>query len=225
MTILVAGFSSFPGAPVNPTEGLVQALTGMSTRGGEAIAACLLPVDWERTWPLLRQAIETHRPRSVLVFGLHSGAGRLRFELTGHNGRELGRADAVGGFPSGPSVTEGPETLDVRLPLTQVTAALRAAGIDFEFSRDAGRYLCNDTLYRLCRHAAMLGVEHYGFVHTPLTDDVVEAYRLAGVMPDFCHTVDPGSLRRAALALCESLSSAAGPGLDAPVMAQSRLPA
>lgn len=208
MTIVVAGFSSFPGAPINPTEGLVQSLAGLSTARGEAIVPCLLPVDWERSWPMLRATIEEHRPHGVLVFGLHSAAGRLRFELTGRNGRELGRADAAGGFPSGPQVTEGPETLEAKLPLTGMAASLRGAGIDFEFSRDAGRYLCNDTLYRLCRHAADLGVEHYGFLHTPLTDDVVEAYRAANVMPDFCHTIDPESLRCAALALCEKIGRA-----------------
>jgi pyroglutamyl-peptidase len=216
MTILVAGFSSFPDAPVNPTEQLVQSLEGCSTAGGEAILSCLLPVDWGRSWPLLRQAIEAHRPHSVLVFGLHSGAGRLRFELTGHNGRELGRADAVGGFPSGPQVTEGPEILAARLPLTRMAASLREAGVDFELSRDAGRYLCNDTLYRLCRHAAALGVERYGFIHTPLTDGVVETYLAANVMPIFCHTISDESLRCAALALCETLSpaeSAAAPAV------------
>ena len=207
MTILIAGFSIFPGAPVNPTEALVGTLNGATTTSGEAIVPCLLPVDWEASFVSLRAAIKAHQPRAVLVFGLHSGATRLRFELTGHNGRELGRADAAGGFPAGPSICEGPESLEARLPLTRMTAALRAVGVDFEFSRDAGRYLCNDTLYRLCRNAGDFGVEHYGFIHTPLTDAVVDAYRSAGVMPDFCHTVAAESLRLAALALCESLSS------------------
>ena len=214
MTILIAGFSRFPGAPVNPTEGLVQLLEGATTAGGELIATCLLPVDWERSWTVLRGAIEKNRPHSVVVFGLHSGAARLRFELTGHNARELGREDAVGGFPSGPSVTEGPDAIEARLPLTPMTAALRSVGVDFEFSRDAGRYLCNDTLYRLCRHAEDLGIAHYGFIHTPLTDAVVDAYRSERVMPDFCHTIADDTLRTAALALCECLSGLAAAGVS-----------
>ncbi|BDA85796.1 pyrrolidone-carboxylate peptidase [Aureimonas sp. SA4125] len=206
MTVLVAGFAAFPHAPINPTEGLVRALEGCMTAAGEQIVPCLIPVDWERAWPTLREAIGAHRPHGVLVFGLHSGAGRLRFELTGHNGRELGRVDAVGGFPSGPSVAEGPETLEAKLPLTRMTAALRAAGIDFEFSRDAGRYLCNDILYHLCHSAADLMVEHYGLIHAPLTDAVIDAYRAKSAMPEFCHTIAEETLFQAALALCASLS-------------------
>ncbi len=52
MKILVCGFSSFPGAPHNPTEAMVRTLES-DPRHGEAFRAAVLPVEWETSWPRL----------------------------------------------------------------------------------------------------------------------------------------------------------------------------
>ena len=198
--VLVAGFSSFPGAPRNPTEDLVRSLQDEAAVG-PGFAATVLPVAWEASWPALRTAIEAVRPRAVLLFGLHMRAERMRVELVARNRRELGRADAVGDFPSGPAVLDGPERLAARLDWSGVAAVLREAGIAFEWSTNAGGYLCNATLYRLAHEAGRLGVSSFGFFHVPLTDETVAETVAAQEMPEVFCSLPAAALRRAAKGL------------------------
>ncbi|WAJ30086.1 pyroglutamyl-peptidase I family protein [Antarcticirhabdus aurantiaca] len=200
-TILLCGFAAFPGAPQNPTARLARQLDGAMIRHDVCVRGRVLPVEWDGSWPALKRAIEDESPAAVLLFGLHVRAERLRLELVARNRRELGRADAAGAFPAGPAVGDGPDELATRLPLAACAAALREAGVSFEWSRNAGAYLCNDTLYRLARAAGDLGVERFGFVHVPLTDECVEATLEAGGLPEVFCSLSEGALERAARAL------------------------
>ncbi|MEF2551083.1 hypothetical protein VQ042_06855 [Aurantimonas sp. A2-1-M11] len=204
MTILVCGFSSFPGAPRNPTEAMAKTLE-TDPRHGQAFHAAVLPVEWDASWPRLRGLIETVAPTAVLLFGLHQRAERLRIERVARNRRKLGQADAVGAFPSGPAVLDGPEALACNMPWTAVAEALRGAGVSFEWSSDAGGYLCNDTLYRLAFHAEVLGVRHFGFFHVPLSDEgAAEAEEIAAMPEIFC-SMPAAHIVAAALAIAERL--------------------
>ncbi|KQT45111.1 hypothetical protein ASG43_12455 [Aureimonas sp. Leaf454] len=204
MTILVAGFGAFPSAPLNPSETLVEMLRDVRTAAGSLVHPVLLPVEWDRSWPVLREAIERSGADTVLAFGLHAGAQRLRLELDAVNARQLGQADAAGRFPSGPGVEDGPERLSGAWPLSACAAALTRAGIPFEVSRDAGRYLCNDTYYRLCRYGAGGRLRSWGFVHTPLTDELIDGWAAAGALPELCRTISADTLRQAALCLADA---------------------
>ncbi|HEY9056777.1 MAG TPA: hypothetical protein VIN77_06470 [Aurantimonas sp.] len=208
MSILFAGFSSFPGAPRNPTEDLALSLQRDQDEAG-ALRAEVLPVAWEASWPRLRAAIEAVRPATVMLFGLHQRAERLRLELVARNRRELGRVDAVGGFPSGPAVLDGPQSLPANLPWNDVAAALRDAGASFEWSTDAGGYLCNDTFYRLAYHAASLGVRRFGFIHVPLSDEAVADTVASETLPEVFCSVPAATLERAARALATALHAGA----------------
>ncbi|WP_206454220.1 pyroglutamyl-peptidase I family protein [Aurantimonas marina] len=204
MSLLFAGFSSFPSAPRNPTEDLARAL--QCERGcSDGLHAEILPVEWEGSWSRLKAAIEAVRPTTVVLFGLHQRAERLRIELVARNRRELGHADAVGGFPSGPAVLDGPQSLPANLPWNDVAAALRSAGASFEWSTNAGGYLCNDTFYRLAHHAASLGVRRYGFIHVPLSDEAVAETVASETVPDVFCSVPAATIERAARALAATL--------------------
>lgn len=207
MTILIAGFGAFPGAPLNPCEALARCLEDARTASGARVRSVVLPVEWERSWPVLRAAIEETGASAVLVFGLHARASRLRLELDAINARELGIPDAAGGFPSGPGVEDGPERLSGVWPLSLCASALSCAGIAFDISRDAGRYLCNDTYYRLCRYGGG-HLRSFGFVHTPLTDELLDGWAKANALPDVCRTVPEARLREAALRLADVLAAA-----------------
>ncbi|MEX6507491.1 hypothetical protein [Jiella sp. M17.18] len=208
MPILAAGFSAFPGAPVNPTEDLAKALADGSAAPRGAVEAIVLPVEWAGSWPALRAAIERARPRTVLLFGLHARAERFRVELVARNHRELGRPDAVNGFPAGPSILDGPPTLPARLPWDRVAAALRAADVDFEWSTNAGSYLCNETLYRLAFHAEALGVEQFGFFHMPMSDERIPEFATADALPEVFLSLPFAQMVRAAGALIGELGGA-----------------
>ncbi|MBP0614490.1 hypothetical protein [Jiella mangrovi] len=182
MSFLVVGFSAFPGVARNPSQDLIETLAPQLAEAGGA--AAVLPVAWEESWPQLKYTIETRRPHTVLMFGAHLRAERFRIELCARNRRELGRADAVGAFPAGPSIGDGPEILPCRLDWVAVAAALRGAGIDFEWSSNAGSYLCNDTLYRLALGANGLGVRQFGFFHLPSSDEAVGELVAHPPLPD-----------------------------------------
>ncbi|KQT88500.1 hypothetical protein [Aurantimonas sp. Leaf443] len=218
MTILVTGFTAFPGAPTNPTQRLMAALDGRCAATGERIAARLLPVDWARSWPALRAAIGETAPRCVLLFGLHAGAASVRIELCGRRERRLDRIDACGALPSGPRPEPLPVLLPVRLPLPSLARALRGEGIAFEWSRDAGGYICNDTLYDLCLHADELGVARYGFVHVPLTDESIgESVACDETQGLAFRTIPDEDLRRAAIALIDAAARDEGRMAEGPV--------
>lgn len=204
--VLVTGFSSFPGAPRNPTGELIRRLKERTEDGGGAVAAELLPVEWDRCWPQLEAAIMDRRPRTVLMFGLSQRAERLRLELGARNRRELGRVDAAGAYPSGPAVLDGPEILPGRMDWTCVASALRGADVPFEWSSNAGGYLCNDTYYRLAFHAARLEVDSFGFFHVPLTDRAVAETFVGGTLPDAFCTISEDILDRAVMTLLEACS-------------------
>lgn len=206
MKILVCGFSSFPGAPRNPTEAMVRTLES-DPRHGEAFHAAVLPVEWETSWPRLRTLIETLAPTSVVLFGLHKRAERLRIERVARNRRKLGQADATGAFPAGPAVLDGPEALACRMPWEAVTSALRGAGVSFEWSSDAGGYLCNDTLYRLAFNADALGVRDFGFFHVPLSDEAAAQVDEIEGMPEIFCSMPAARIAAAALALVDELGT------------------
>ncbi len=200
MSVLVVGFAAFPGVARNPSQDLVERLAG---RLQASVAAIVLEVSWEESWPMLQAEIARRQARTVLIFGAHLRAERLRVELVARNRRELGRPDAVGGFPAGPSIGEGPERLACRLDWSEVAGRLRRAGIDFEWSTNAGGYLCNDTLYKLALAAGSLGVERFGFFHLPSSDEAVAELLHHPPLPDVFLSLPMEKIEAAALALID----------------------
>ncbi|WAP71018.1 pyroglutamyl-peptidase I family protein [Jiella pelagia] len=206
MSILVVGFAAFPGVARNPSQDLVERLAG---RLPPSAATLVLDVSWDESWPRLQAEIERRRAQTVLMFGAHLRAERMRVELVARNRRELGRADAVGRFPAGPAVGDGPERLACRLDWSQVAWRLRGAGVDFEWSTNAGAYLCNDTLYKLALAADPLGVERFGFFHLPSSDEGVADLLAHPPLPDVFLSLPMEKIEAAAMALVEM---AAAPG-------------
>ncbi|MCE7030465.1 hypothetical protein [Jiella avicenniae] len=208
MSILVVGFAAFPGVARNPSQDLVESL---DRRLPSTVSTLVLDVSWEESWPRLEAEIRRRGARTVLMFGAHLRAERFRVELLARNRRELGRADAFGGFPAGPSIGEGPERLACRLDWTEVAGRLREAGIDFEWSTNAGGYLCNDTLYRLALAAGGLGVERFGFFHLPSSDEGLEALLAHPPLPDVFLSLPIDKIEAAAMALVEMATASSDP--------------
>ena len=210
MSILIVGFSAFPGVARNPSQDVIKAL---SPRLSEINAAgIVLPVSWDETWPQLKAAIEADRPKTVLMFGAHLRAERFRVELLARNHRELGRRDALGAFPPGPSIGEGPQTINCRLEWSTVAAALRQAAVDFEWSTNAGAYLCNDTLYRLALAANGLGVKQFGFFHLPSSDEGVGDLLATPPQPDVFLSLPLAKMEAAAMALLQMTATTGSEG-------------
>lgn len=161
-TILVTGFGPFPGAPFNPTAGLVARLMRRRRPNlrliGHVFATEYAAVDRE-----LPALIEKYRPNALLMFGLHGRARTLRIETLARNA--LGRhRDAGGAMAKGRAIAAGAPHLRMASPAARLLQAAKRVKVPAVLSRDAGSYLCN----YLCWCATTADAARLAaFVHVP----------------------------------------------------------
>ena len=168
--ILVTGFGPFPGAPDNPTEPLVRALAAEPPEqlGAGTLKAVVLPVDYRKSWPVLRRLYRSFAPDVIMHFGLSSRARSVVVERQGSRLLRRDRCDAAGFVPrSGVARRAGPESLPSNLPVDTIVQKLVAAGFPAEASDDAGGYVCNATFYRSLISAPPGSERLVGFIHVP----------------------------------------------------------
>jgi pyroglutamyl-peptidase len=173
-TVLLTGFGPFPGAPVNPTDSLVQALVRRHdpTLIGVRRVAYVFRTSYravDKEFPALLARV---KPEVLVMFGLASRNRRLRIETRARNARSLVMADADGELPQAVAIEEdGPEWLDLRAPAQRLAMAVRMLGLPAETSRDAGGYLCNYLCWRAGESAMRPGGPRIvTFVHVPPID-------------------------------------------------------
>ena len=100
----------------------------------------------------------------------------FRLERTARNAQAARLPDNAGNLPAADRICDGPETLPSGLPLDRIAEALAAAGLPYEFSEDAGGYLCN-MVFMLSSAGACdgFGPSTTGFVHVPsFPEDALE---------------------------------------------------
>lgn len=61
----------------------------------------------------------------------------------------------------------GPDGLFATIPVKEVAAAIRRAGVPAEVSYSAGTYVCNDLMYRMLSLLKQEGRGRGGFIHLP----------------------------------------------------------
>ena len=168
MKALVTGFEPFGGADVNPSQLLVEALAAEPPAEVE-LATAVLPVSYARAADALAAAVRAAEPDLVVCFGQADGRPGISVERFALNLDDTASADNEGAVSAAPIDPGGPAAYRSTLPVEEIVAALRAAGIPASTSRDAGGFLCNHVFYALQR---LLGAERPdargGFVHVPL---------------------------------------------------------
>jgi pyroglutamyl-peptidase len=167
--ILVTGFTPFPGAPVNPTERLIQSLRAHPQwleKLGE-IALEVLPVEYASVPALLEAAGRDFAPDIAVHFGLSARASGFTLERLARNANAVARVDNAGALPP-PAIFDGEADLPSTLPLEAMAAALEGQGLPVAWSDDAGGYLCNYTFYLACSpRFAGYSPAMAGFIHVP----------------------------------------------------------
>ncbi len=166
-TILLTGFAPFGADSANPSW---EALTLLPDQAeGVRLVRRRLPVAYDRVAGLLAQAVEEVRPDAVLCVGQAGGRTGLTPELAALNWKDAALPDndgvQYGGVPICP---EGPAAYFATVPVKEMVAGIRAAGVPAALSCSAGTYVCNCTLYHLLRllEARYPTVEG-GFLHVP----------------------------------------------------------
>jgi pyroglutamyl-peptidase len=168
LTVLLTGFSAFPGAPSNPTEALVAALhrrKAYFSRFGIRLELRVLPVVYATIAPIIAEHVKALSPEVVLHFGLAGTRPCISIETLAHNRLSRIDPDADGRFAKQATIRHrGAASTKARLPVGKIAAALRRTGCACQLSRDAGDYLCNAAFYL---SLANRHVRHVGFIHVP----------------------------------------------------------
>lgn len=168
LTVLVTGFSTFPGARTNPTEALAAVLPRRRARFaqlGITLEARVLPVVYSTIAPAIAEHVQALSPDLILHFGLAARRSHICIETVARNRLNTVHADAAGRLsPSATILRGGPSFVRARVATTEIVAALRRSGYFCRLSNDAGDYLCNAAFYLslTAPHAPQVG-----FIHVP----------------------------------------------------------
>ncbi|TYC52275.1 peptidase C15 [Rhodobacterales bacterium] len=149
-TILVTGFSPFPGAPINPTERLMRRLPRRlaSKNGGTRFVFRVLPTTWTGRKDVTEKLRRELKPDAVVHFGVDGGRRTINIETRAVNRAVRVRPDAAGLSPDRPDLTAGAERHRMStLPARALRDAALSAGAPARLSTSAGTYLCNATLW------------------------------------------------------------------------------
>lgn len=149
-TVLVTGFSPFPGAPVNPTQYLMQRLPKRlgHLSSGVAFSFHVLPTTWAGRQTVTDKLRRKITPDAIVHFGVDGTRRTLNIETRAVNRAIRVRPDAAGRAPDRPELLIGGERARYTpLPARALRDAARSAGTPAHLSTDAGTYLCNATLW------------------------------------------------------------------------------
>jgi pyroglutamyl-peptidase len=168
LTILVTGFSAFPGAPLNPSAAIVIRLLRRHARRfrlhGIRLQTAVLPVVYDQVKRELEALVARAHPDAIVHLGLASRRKQVSVEMRAVNRittlhpdaakrRAAARAVRAGGLPA------------LRSPLAtpSLVTLMRRTGVPTQLSIDAGDYVCNQTLYASLASGGAPAV----FIHVP----------------------------------------------------------
>ena len=167
MDILFTGFTPFGGESVNPAWEAVSRLPEQIM--GAHIRRLKVPTAFSASGEVLTAALKSLRPDAVICVGQAGGRAAITPERVAINLMDARIPDNDGFQPSDrPVCPGGPAAYFSTLPLRDMEARIRAAGIPVFLSCTAGTFVCNSLMYRALRLAeqeypAMLA----GFIHVP----------------------------------------------------------
>ena len=199
--LLVTGFGPFPRVPRNPSEVVARRVAGSPRLRrvlGERPRLLIMRTAYAAIGAELDAAL-AEQPRAVLMFGVATRAKRIRVET-----RAVNRASRL--FPDASGTVSKRLTLEGDGPAARRSAAAAArlalvlARSGARISRDAGRYLCNASYFRVLREGCPAVFIHIPQVTGPIRgtrrrhglDDGIAAYVEAALA---LTTLSPPSLR------------------------------
>jgi pyroglutamyl-peptidase len=150
LRVLITGFGPFPGAPYNPTMGLVKRLTQLRRPAFDDVEfeSHIFHVTYATIDRELPKLIESFRPDALLMFGLADRTAFMRVETRARNAVSTTFPDADRNHARKASIVDGADAALFGPHTARLLRAARSTGIDARPSRDAGSYLCNYLSWR-----------------------------------------------------------------------------
>lgn len=176
--ILLTGFSSFPGAPVNPTQNLVEAAQAgaLGLSRDIDLNAVLLPTEYSYVTKQLPSLLAQTAPDIAVHFGLSQKAGGFTLERFARNEIDTSREDASGYFPDRDLIDSGGcRQALTGLPIDDIERVLEDMNLPVAFSDDAGGYVCNYLFYLVRQEDLLNHCAMSGFIHIPLLEGQADA--------------------------------------------------
>lgn len=168
--VLVTGFEPFDNENINSSLEAVRALENVAI-SGVTLTTRTLPTEFGRASQSLEKAIRDSDPDAVICVGQARGRSQITPERVAINVADARRIpDNVGYQPADEPVVEGgPVAHWSTLPIREIEATLRSAGIPAKISNTAGTFVCNHVFYGLMHllFSERPGVSG-GFVHVPI---------------------------------------------------------
>ena len=181
MKILVTGFEPvFAKYTVNPSWEAVKLLPDRI--GGAEIVKVELPCRYGSIEQAMTAALEEHRPDILLCAGHAGRVNGLEIEWLGVNRDDCSLADNDGVVRKWtPICPDGEDAYFTNLPVEEMVAAVRHAGVPAYASYTAGQFLCKHARYlgRYLGRTQFPGLTS-GFIHVPLCPQQVLEYPSAG---------------------------------------------
>lgn len=201
--VLITGFSKFPGAPVNPTERLIEWLKVQDlSRFDAAFHFHLFKTSYAKTDHDLVELSKRLNPDVVLHFGLDQNAAGFKLEGRGKNALHDDKPDVDGHCPAAHISADGAHEIASTFPAHLIGERLRDQGFTVQHSTDAGGYLCNYLLYQtLSPNVWQTPPRQAGFIHVPHLEEhraIVE-----GMSDDRLCFMERESLESGCLAIVE----------------------
>ena len=173
--VLLTAFEPFGGETVNPSQQAAQRVAEGPPIDGVELRTAVLPVVFGDAIEALKAAIAEHEPDLVICAGEAGGRFAVTPERVAVNVNDAPFPDNAGRAPvDEPIVEGGPVAYLSTLPVAEIVAALREAGIPAAKSSTAENYVCNNVFYGLMHHIATERPELVGgFVHVPYVHEQV----------------------------------------------------
>lgn len=173
MTILVTGFEPFGGETINPSWEAVRRLNGDT--GDVRVERLLVPTTYADSIRTVTEVIDRLRPSTVLMVGQAGGRAELSIERVAVNCDDAQAPDSAGVLhEDAPIVPQGPTAYLATLPVKQIVAGLRSAGLPASVSNTAGLFVCNHLFYGVLHHIVTRNLDtQAGFVHVPFLPEQV----------------------------------------------------
>lgn len=179
--MLLTGFEPFGGETINPAQ---EALALVPDRiGALEIVKLILPVVFGTSIAVIRAALREHRPDAVLCVGQAGGRMEVTPERVALNLSDARIPDNENNRPMDePIFADGPAAYFATLPVKDMAAAIRIAGLPARVSNTAGLFVCNHVMYGVLYHLAHeLPDAIGGFMHVPYAPE--QAARQATAQP------------------------------------------
>lgn len=171
--LLLTGFEPFLDFKINPSQEIVKELSD-TVVGPWKIHGLVLPVDYEKSFEPLREAIDRLSPKVVVSLGVAAGRNRITPERVAINCNDGAKDNQGVQLTDQPIEPEGPAAYFSTLPIRTIVNRLKEAGIPAVISNSAGTYLCNNVMYQTLHYIATHGLSiRAGFIHVPATYEMV----------------------------------------------------